>query len=112
MPEIPNERPVNGETPGAMIAAEMLKNLVMLNANIQKSHEMFAQLSDQLADLNDYHETYMRASEILMEKHEEGKIKFSVKDFVEAMVEAAAEVMPEEDEDEPGEEDPLIRARG
>lgn len=110
MPAEPvNGRPMDSEQPGAIIAAEMLKNLVMLNENIQKSHEMYAQLSDQLADLNDYHETYMRAAEILMEKSEEGKNKFSVKDFVEAMAEAAEEIMPSEDE--PGEEDPLVDAR-
>lgn len=109
MPEPVNGRPMDGDAPGAVIAAEMLKNLVMLNENIQKSHEMYAQLSDQLADLNDYHETYMRAAEILMEKSEEGKSKFSIKDFVEAMAEAAEEIMPAEDE--PGEEDPLVDAR-
>lgn len=109
MPDPANGRPMDSEAPGAIIAAEMLKNLVMLNENIQKSHALYEQLADQLADLNDYHETYMRASEILMEKAEEGKTKFSVKDFVEALAEAAEEVMPSEDE--PGEEDPRIGVR-
>ena len=109
MPEQPNGRSMDGEPPAAIIAAEMLKNIVMLNENIRKSHEMYGQLSDQLADLNDYHETYMRAVEILLEKSDEGKIKFSLKDLVEAMSEAAEEVMPSEDE--PGDEDPLLEAR-
>lgn len=110
MPETPNNgRPLDGEAPGAVIAAEMLKNIVLLNENIRRSHEMYEQLSDQLADLNDYHETYMRAVEILIEKSEEGKNKFSMKDLVEAMAEAAEEIMP--GEDEPGEEDPLVDAR-
>ena len=108
MPDAPNGRPIDGDAPGAVIAAEMLKNLVLLNENIRKSHEMYEQLSDQIADLNDYHETYMRAAEILMEKSDEGKIKFSVKDFVEAMTEAAEEIMPSDDE--PGGEDPRIEA--
>lgn len=109
MPETPNNgRPLDGEAPGAVIAAEMLKNLVLLNENIRRSHEMYEQLVDQLADLNDYHETYMRAVEILIEKSDEGKNKFSMKDIVEAMAEAAEEIMPSEDE--PGEEDPLVEA--
>jgi len=108
MTEQVNGRPMDGEPPAAIIAAEMLKNLVLLNEAIRKSHDMYEQLSDQIADLNDYHETYMRAVEILIEKSDEGKIKFSMKDVVEAMAEAAEEVMPSEDE--PGEEDPLIRA--
>jgi hypothetical protein len=109
MSENPNGRPMDGEAPGAIIAAEMLKNLVMLNENIRRSHEVYEQLLSALADLSDYHETYMRASEIVIEKAEEGKTKFSVLDFARAMVEAAEEVMPSEDE--PGEEDPLVESR-
>lgn len=109
---MPGEMPNNGEAPGAIIAAEMLKNLVMLNENIQKSHQMYTQLTEQLSDLADYHETYMRAAEILIEKKEEGKSKFSISDFAEALVEAAEEVMGDgdgEEEDEPGDEDPRVR---
>lgn len=105
-----NERPTNGEAPGAIIAAEMLRNIVLLNENIRKSHEVYERLADSLADLADYHETYMRAAEIMIEKSDEGKAKWSVKDFVLALSEAAEEVMGEA-EDEPGEEDPLVRSR-
>jgi len=100
----------NGEPPGAIIAAEMLRNIVLLNENIKKSHEIYERLADSLADLADYHETYMRAAEILIEKSDEGKNKFSGKDIVLALAEAAEEVMGEQ-EDEPGEEDPLVRSR-
>ena len=105
-----NGRPMDGEPPAAIIAAEMLRNLVLLNESIRKSHEIYERLADSLADLADYHETYMRAAEILIETSDEGKSKFSVKDFALALSEAAAEVMGEE-EDEPGEEDPLVRSR-
>lgn len=107
MPEMPN-----GETPGAVIAAQMLENLILLNKNIEKSHQIYETLAASMADLCDYHETYMRAMEILMEQAEEGKPKFAMGDLVKAMAEAAAEVMPDdgEEEDEPGDEDPRIRA--
>lgn len=108
MGEIPN-----ADQPGAVIAAEMLKNLILLNENIRKSHEMYAQLLASLQDLGDYHETYMRAMEILIEQSEEGKSKFTLADLAKATAEAAAEVMPEgdeeEEEDEPGDEDPRVR---
>jgi len=106
-----NGRPAEDDTPGAVIAAEMLKNLVLLNQNIERSHKIYSELAASIADLCDYHETYMRAMEILIEQAEEGKSKFSLGDLAKATAEAAAEVMPEEDdgEDEPGEEDPRIR---
>lgn len=103
MPEMPN-----GETPGAVIAAQMLENLILLNRNIEKSHQIYEKLADALEDLSDYHETYMRAMEILIEQAEEGKSKFSLADLARATAEAAAEVMPEEDEH--GGEDPLVEA--
>jgi hypothetical protein len=109
MPDTNNGRPADPDQPGAVIAAEMLRNLILLNENIRKSHEMYESLAASISDLCDYHETYMRAVEILIEKSEEGKNKFSMKDFVEAVAEAAEEVMPSEDE--PGEEDPLVDIR-
>jgi glutamyl-tRNA reductase len=107
MPETPN-----GETPGAVIAAQMLENLILLNRNIEKSHQMYESLAASIADLCDYHETYMRAMEIMIEQSDEGKSKFTLADLARAMSEAAAEVMPEEEaeEDEPGEEDPRVRS--
>ena len=108
MPEAPN----GADSVGNVMAAEMLKNLIRLNENIEKSHRVYETLAASLADLCDYHETYMRATEILVDQAEEGKSKFTLGDFAKAVAEAAAEVMPEEGEedDEPGEEDPRIRA--
>ncbi len=110
MPEMPNGRPMDGETAGQHIAAEMLKNIVRLNENIEKSHKIYAALAESVAALVDYHESYMRAMEMLVEQADEGKSKFSLGDLAQAMSEAAAEVMPEdgEEEDEPGPEDPLV----
>jgi glutamyl-tRNA reductase len=109
---MPTDAP-NAETPGAVIAAQMLENLILLNRNIEKSHQIYETLSASIADLCDYHETYMRAMEILIEQAEEGKSKFTLGDLAKATAEAAAEVMPDEDgeeEDEPGDEDPRVRA--
>lgn len=96
-----------GESAGEHLAADMLKAIVRLNENIEKSHAMYQALAEGVADLVDYHETYMRASEILIEQAEEGKMKFSLGDLVKALAEAAEEVMPDE-EDEPGPEDPRV----
>lgn len=104
--------PQNGADPvGPALANEMLQNLIRLNANIEKSHQIYETLAASIADLCDYHETYMRASEILMEQAEEGKSKFALLDFAKAVSEAAAEVMPEEgeDDDEHGEGDARVR---
>lgn len=105
-----NGRPMDGESAGQHIAAEMLKNIVRLNENIEKSHRIYEALAEGISDLVDYHESYMRAMEILIEQSDEGKSKFSLKDLAMAMSEAAAEVMPEggEEEDEPGPEDPRV----
>jgi len=111
MPEAPNGRPIDPESTGQYLAAEMLKNIVRLNENIEKSHKMYAALAEGISDLVDYHESYMRAMEILIEQSEEGKSKFSLGDLARAMAEAAAEVMPDDDAvDEPGEEDPRVGA--
>lgn len=107
-----NGRPMNEETAGQHIAAEMLKNIVRLNENIEKSHRLYEALAEGISDLVDYHESYMRAMEILVEQSDEGKVKFTLADLASAMSEAAAEVMPEgdEEEDEPGPEDPRVGA--
>lgn len=111
MPDQPNGRPMPEESAGQHIAAEMLKNIVRLNENIEKSHKIYAALAAGISDLVDYHESYMRAMEILVESSEEGKSKFTLADLARAMAEAAAEVMPEDgEEEEPGSEDPLVES--
>ncbi len=104
-----NGRPAD-ESVGQNLAAEMLKNIIRLNDNIEKSHKAYESIAESLASLTDYHESYMRAMEMLVEASEEGKSKFTLGDLARAVSEAAAEVMPEdgEEEDEPGPEDPLV----
>jgi len=110
MSEEQSGRPMNDESAGGHIAAEMLKNIVRLNENIEKSHKIYVALAESMSDLVDYHESYMRAMEILVEQSEEGKSKFTLGDLAKAMADAAAEVMPDdEEEEEPGEEDPRVR---
>ncbi len=113
MEEPEKVRPGNGEPIGESLAAEMLKNLVRLNDNIEKSHAIQANMAESLASLVDYHETWMRAAEMMIESADEGKSKFSTKDLVLALAEAAVEVMGEsgEEEDESGPEDPRVSAR-
>lgn len=111
MPEEPkNGRPIDGEIPANAIATEMLRNIVLLNEGIRESHKLQAQILESLQDLADYHETYMRASEMLVEQVDEGKNKISLADFVKALSDAADEVLGSE-EDEPGNEDPLVESR-
>ena len=113
MVDTPNARPMNGdEIPANAMAIEMLKNLVRLNDNIEKSHRIQEAILESLSSLGDYHESYMRAMEMLIEQSDEGKVKFSLADLARAMSEAAAEVMPDdgEEEDEHGPEDPRIAA--
>jgi hypothetical protein len=106
----PNEHPNGAESAGAAMAAEMLRNLVILNESMKRGQELQQQIADSLEDLVGYHETYMRAIEILTEQSDEGKNKFSLSDVVKAMAEAADEILGEP-EDEPGSEDPLVPQR-
>lgn len=96
----------NGSNVGQNIAAEMLKNLVILNENMKTGQEMQEKLLEKLDELVGYHEVYGLMMEILQEKR--GK-KLGISDLAEAYMEAADEIMPADDE--PGEEDPLVRSR-
>jgi len=107
MVDTQSDRPQNGETPGAVLLAELLKSLVILNETMRANQERYERLEQKLDDLAGYHETYMCAVEILMEKSEEGKNKFTMSDVIHAMAEAASEVLGEP-EDEPGDEDPRV----
>ena len=100
----------NGRAPdsdvGTHMAAKLIEQLVLLNHNMEQNRVLFTDIFDKLDDLTGYHETLGRAFELVLEKSEEGKSKWSLKDFAEAMVDAADEIMPAEDE--PGEEDPRV----
>lgn len=99
------------EDPGARLAADMVQNLRDLSEKVEQSAAMNAELRDSIDQLVGHCEVFSRTMEILVEQADEGKNKWSLKDFAAAYLEAADEIMPaEEDEDEPGDEDPRVRA--
>jgi hypothetical protein len=103
MGEPQREGPANGESVGQNIAAEMLKNIVILNKRMEDGQALQERLLEKLDELVGYHEVYGLTMEILQEKR--GK-KLGISDLAEAYLEAADEIMPADDE--PGEEDPLV----
>jgi hypothetical protein len=105
----PNGKPIDPESTGPLLAAEMLKNLVILNDQLKDGHALHVELKDSVDQLIGHFEVFGRAMEIICEQKEEGKSKFNLSDFAEAYLEAADEIMPAEDE--PGDEDPLVESR-
>lgn len=105
------EQPPNGRTPeeptGQLLAAEMLKNLVILNESLKDGQALHSEMKESVDTLIGHFEIFSRTMEIICEKKDEGKVKFSLSDFAEFYLEAADEIM--ESEDEPGEEDPRVR---
>lgn len=95
--------PTNGESIGQNIAAEMLKNLILLNKRLEDGQVLQERLLEKLDEMVGYHEVYGLMMEILQEKR--GK-KLGLSDLAEAYLEAADEIMPADDE--PGGEDPLV----
>lgn len=95
--------PVND--PATALATDMIKSLAYNTKMVEQSIAMQAELKDSIDKLVDHCEVFTRTAEILMEKAEEGKNKWSLKDFFAAYIEAADEIMPAEedegDEDEP-----------
>lgn len=90
--------------PGTALANDMIKSIAINSKMVEESIAMQAELRDSIDKLVDHCEVFTRTAEILMEKAEEGKNKWSLKDFFTAYLEAADEIMPaeeEEDEDEP-----------
>lgn len=94
--------------PAPVLAAQMVENMAQLNENIVRLGEALESVAEKLDEISGYHETFVRAMEMILDKADGGKSKWSVPDIAKAMVEAAEEVMPAE-EDEPGDEDPLVR---
>lgn len=103
----PNGRTPDPESVGNQLATELVKNLVILNRTMEENQKLSVEIRDALDQFCGHMEVVNRAMEIVVEKREEGKVKFTLADFADAMVEAADEIMPAE-EDEPGGEDPLV----
>ena len=87
---------------GARLAADMVESLRMLQERTEQSISVQVELRDSIDKLVDHCEVFTRTAEILMEKAEEGKNKWTLKDFFTSYLEAADEIMPaEEDEGDP-----------
>lgn len=103
-----NGRPVDPVDRGTQLAAELVRQLAILNENMEANREIFLEIRDTLGGLNDHHEVFIRAMELLLDQVDEGKLKWSLRDLASAMVAAADEIIPAEDE--PGDEDPRVGA--
>ncbi len=96
--------------PAPVLAAQMVENMAILNDNITRLGEVLGAVVEKLDDICGYHETFIRAMELLLDQADDGKSKWSLRDLAKAMADAADEVMPADDE--PGDEDPLVPNRG
>ncbi len=86
--------------PGTRLAADMVAALHALHDRVAEQTAMNTELREAVDQLTAHFEVLGRAMEIICEKKDEGKSKFSLTDFAEAYVEAADEIMPAEDGDE------------
>lgn len=93
----------------ASIAASMLQNIVELNKRVEENQKLYVAIHDKLDELCGYFEIMTTACDMLSEKIADGADKITAKHIVQAVAEAAAEIMPAEDE--PGDEDPLVPSR-
>lgn len=89
--------------PAATLAVDMVRSLVQLGDTIKSSIVLQAELKDSIDQLIGHCEVFGRAMEIVAEKKEEGKVKWTLADFAESYLEAADEIMPAEGEE--GEEE-------
>ena len=106
---MPDAERIPPADPGARLAADMVESLRALHDRVAEQTAMNTELREAVDQLTAHFEVFGRTMEIICEKKDEGKSKFSLSDFAEAYVEAADEIMPAEDDDEPGDEDPRVR---
>ena len=105
-----NDKPQDGASVGNLLAVDLLKQIVLLNENMERNRELLEGIAESLEGLAGYHEVFQRACELVVERVEDGsKSKWTVADFADCVVEAADEIMPADEE--PGDEDPLIEKR-
>ncbi len=91
--------------PGAVLAVDMIRSLAILGERIKEATGLNVELKESVDQLIGHFEVFGRAMEIVCEKAEEGKSKWTLKDFAESYVEAADEIMPSEDAPEGAEEE-------
>src|SRR5574342_1357402 len=105
---MPDAERIPPQDPGTRLAADMISALQALHDRVAEQTAMNTELRETVDQLTAHFEVLGRAMEIICEKKDEGKSKFSLSDFAEAHVQAADEIMPADD-DEPGDEDPRVR---
>src|ERR1700675_2113624 len=93
----PNGKAQDPETAGPLLAAEMLRNLVILNEGLKDGQALHAELKESVDQLIGHFEVFGRAMELICDAKEEGKSKFTLGDFADAYLEAADEIMPADD---------------
>lgn len=91
--------------PAAALAVDMVRSLVQLGDTIKSSIVLQVELKESIDQLIGHCEVFSRAMEIVVEKKEEGKVKWGLADFAESYLEAADEIMPADGEEEAEEED-------
>lgn len=97
---VPEGQVPKPEMNGSILAAQMIEQLALLNARL----EAFIQVSGELHSLLDDLCGHFDVVHLAMEKARElkGKVKITAADFAECWVEAADEILPEEDDDDEG----------
>ena len=101
--------PATPHDPAPVLAAQMVENMARLNENVTQMGEALVAVTEKLDEICGYHETFIRAMEIILDKSDDGKSKWGLRDLAAALSEAADEVMPADEE--PGDEDPLVPSR-
>ena len=106
----PETEPIPPHDPGARLAADMVQALRALHDRVAEQTAMNTDLREAVDQLTAHFEVLGRTMEIICEKKDEGKSKFSLSDFAEAYVEAADEIMPAEDDGDEDDDDGDVRA--
>lgn len=91
-----NEHP-EATPPGEQIAAEMVKNLVFANENLQEAMKDLEQLGTSVDELTGYFECFGNAMNILSDMKQGSRTKkLSLDDFVDAWIRAEDETFPDD----------------
>jgi len=107
---MPPEPGNNGEPAnlGVELMKDLVKNLVILNENMDVNRTVMLEVRDLLDELNGNFDVLTRAMSILDDVRSGGKKQITLADFAAAYVSADEEV--HDDEDEPDGGDPRVPA--
>ena len=97
------------DSTGQMVAVKMVEQLILLNANLEKSVKQQESMAALIDELNDWFAVVDKTFEIADQVG--GTKKITAQEWAHFWSEAADEIFGEDDgEDEPGPEDPLVGA--